>query len=151
LVDEYYMGLALEEAQKAFNKKEVPIGAVIVRKGKVIARGHNLRETLKDATAHAEMIAIKEACKEAGGWRLTESTLYVTIEPCAMCTGAILQSRIQRVVIGAKDLKAGACGSVVNLMDNAELNHQTEVVEGILEKKCSSIMKDFFQRLRKTK
>ncbi|KJF25622.1 adenosine deaminase [Clostridium aceticum] len=143
------MRLALEEAKKAYDKGEVPIGAVVVRKGEVIATGYNLRETLKESIAHAEIIAIKEACKKAGGWRLTESTIYVTIEPCPMCAGAILQSRIDRVVIGAMDPKAGACGSIVNLLDNKAFNHQSEVVIGVLKEECSSIMKTFFKTLRK--
>lgn len=151
LVDLYYMKLALEEAKKAYDKGEVPIGAVVVRKGEVIAKGHNLRESLKDATAHAEIITIQKACKNAGGWRLTESTLYVTIEPCPMCAGAILQSRIDRVVIGAMDPKAGACGSVANIISDEGFNHQAEVVTGVMEEECSNIMKKFFKALRDRK
>ncbi|GAB6085987.1 tRNA adenosine(34) deaminase TadA [Alkaliphilus crotonatoxidans] len=143
-----YMRLALKEAQKAFEKKEVPIGAVIVRNDQVIGVGHNLRETSKNSLAHAEIIAIQEACKNLGGWRLTDSTLYVTIEPCPMCAGAILQSRIDRVVIGAMDPKAGACGSVVNLLNEPRFNHQTEIITGVMEEECSEIMKDFFKTLR---
>ncbi|WP_459765310.1 tRNA adenosine(34) deaminase TadA [Alkaliphilus crotonatoxidans] len=142
------MRLALKEAQKAFEKKEVPIGAVIVRNDQVIGVGHNLRETSKNSLAHAEIIAIQEACKNLGGWRLTDSTLYVTIEPCPMCAGAILQSRIDRVVIGAMDPKAGACGSVVNLLNEPRFNHQTEIITGVMEEECSEIMKDFFKTLR---
>ncbi|MCC5908978.1 MAG: nucleoside deaminase [Clostridiaceae bacterium] len=142
------MKLALQEAEKAYSKGEVPIGAIIVRKGEVIAKGYNLRESLKDATAHAEVIAIQEACKKARGWRLTDSTLYVTIEPCPMCAGSIIQSRIDRVVIGAMDLKGGACGSVVNLLENKGFNHSCEVVSGILEDQCADIMKKFFKELR---
>ncbi|KAB3528962.1 tRNA adenosine(34) deaminase TadA [Alkaliphilus serpentinus] len=148
-MDEYYMTLALQEARRAYEKKEVPIGAVIVRDHKVIAAAHNLRETEKNAICHAEVIAIDEACRKLGGWRLTRSTLYVTIEPCPMCAGAILQSRIDRVVIGAMDPKAGACGSVMNLLQMNELNHKSEVVTGVLEAECSNIMKDFFKDLRK--
>ncbi len=143
-----YMRLALKEAQKAFEKKEVPIGAVIVRNDQVIGVGHNLRETSKNSLAHAEIIAIQEACKNLGGWRLTDSTLYVTIEPCPMCAGAILQSRIDRVVIGAMDPKAGACGSVVNLLNEPRFNHQTEIITGVMEEECSEIMKAFFKTLR---
>ena len=139
---------AIEEAKKAFEKKEVPIGAVVVRNNEIIGRGHNLRETLKNATSHAEIIAIQDACNFLGGWRLTDCTLYVTIEPCPMCAGAILQSRIEKVVIGAMDPKAGACGSILNLLNNASFNHQTEIETGILEDECSQIMKSFFKSLR---
>lgn len=150
-MDERYMELALKEAQKAFDKGEVPIGAVIVRDQQVIGVGHNLRETTKDATAHAEMIAIENACRNLGGWRLTNSVLYVTIEPCPMCAGAILQSRIDRVVIGAMDPKAGACGSIVNLLQDHRFNHQTEIVTGVMEEVCSDLMKKFFRELRNQK
>lgn len=148
-MDEYYMNLALEEARRAYHKKEVPIGAIIVRDNEVIAAAHNLRESEKNAISHAEVIAIDEACRRLRGWRLTRSTLYVTIEPCPMCAGAILQSRIDRVVIGAMDPKAGACGSIVNLLAMKEFNHQPEVVTGVLEDECSNIMKDFFKDLRR--
>lgn len=147
--DEFYMGLALQEAEAAFNKKEVPIGAIIVRDNTVIARAHNLREFSKDATAHAEVLAIKEACDFLGGWRLTNSTLYVTIEPCPMCAGAILQSRIERVVIGAMDAKAGACGSILNLLNNPAFNHQAAVTTGVLEDRCKELMQQFFYNLRR--
>lgn len=150
-MDQWYMQLALEEARKAYDQKEVPIGAVIVRNNEVIGSGYNLRETMKNATSHAEIIAIEKACENLGGWRLTDTTLYVTIEPCPMCAGAILQSRIDRVVIGAMDPKAGACGSVVNLLNNPQFNHQTEIVTGILEEECSQIMKEFFKTLRQKK
>ncbi len=149
MMDEYYMGLALEEAKAAFLEGEVPIGAVIVRDGKVIARAHNLRELSKNAIAHAEILAIQRACDFLGGWRLTRSTLYVTIEPCPMCAGAILQSRIERVVIGAMDAKAGACGSIVNLLNHSAFNHQSEIKTGVLEADCKKIMQDFFSQLRK--
>ncbi len=149
MTDEYYMGLALKEAEAAFLKGEVPIGAVIVREGNVIARAHNLRELSKNATAHAEILAIQRACDFLRGWRLTSSTLYVTIEPCPMCAGAILQSRIERVVIGAMDAKAGACGSIVNLLNNSSFNHQCEIKTGVLEADCRRIMQEFFSQLRK--
>jgi len=149
MTDDFYMAIALEEAEAAFNKEEVPIGAVIVRDSIVIARAHNLRELTKDATAHAEILAIQRACNFLGGWRLTNSTLYVTIEPCPMCAGAILQSRIDRVVIGAMDAKAGACGSVVNLLNNSSFNHKTQITSGVLEESCRGIMQDFFSQLRK--
>ena len=149
MTDQEYMQVALDEARKAAEIGEVPIGAILVRKGEIISRAHNLRETTHCATAHAELLAIREACRVAGGWRLTESTLYVTVEPCPMCAGAILQSRIDRVVIGAMDLKAGACGSVINLLRNPRFNHQAEVETGILEESCAGEMKTFFRYLRK--
>jgi len=147
--DERYMTLALQEAQKAFQLGEVPIGAVVVRREKVIAMAHNLRETNKSATAHAELLAIEEACRVAGGWRLTDTTLYVTVEPCPMCAGAILQARIQRVVFGALDPKAGACGSLLNILQDPRFNHQVDIVAGVLEEDCKAIMKDFFRQLRR--
>ncbi|GFN36719.1 tRNA adenosine(34) deaminase TadA [Tepidimicrobium xylanilyticum] len=147
-MDETYMELALEEAYKAFSTYEVPVGAVIVHDGKVIARGHNKRETLKDPTAHAEMIAIREASKYLNGWRLLGCTMYVTLEPCSMCAGAIINSRIERLVIGAKDPKRGCCGSVINLLNNPNFNHKVQVEYGVLEDKCSSILTDFFKELR---
>ncbi|WP_066496338.1 tRNA adenosine(34) deaminase TadA [Abyssisolibacter fermentans] len=150
-MDEYYMKLAIEEAYKAYEIKEVPIGAVIVKNNEVISEGYNLRETSKDATTHAEMIAIREACEKLGGWRLSGCCMYVTIEPCPMCAGAIVNSRIDRLVIGALDPKAGACGSVMNIVENPKLNHRVEVVKGILENECSKIMKDFFSELRSKK
>ena len=150
-MDQWYMELALKEAQKAFDKQEVPIGAIIVRDQQVVGVGHNLRETRKDATAHAEMVAIENACRNLGGWRLTNSTLYVTIEPCPMCAGAILQSRIDRIVIGAMDPKAGACGSIVNLLQDQRFNHQTDITVGVLEESCSDLMKRFFRELRNRK
>ena len=142
------MEFALEEAYKAFSTYEVPVGAVIVHDGKVIARGHNKRETLKDPTAHAEMIAIREASKYLNGWRLLGCTMYVTLEPCSMCAGAIINSRIERLVIGAKDPKRGCCGSVINLLNNPNFNHKVQVEYGVLEDKCSSILTDFFKELR---
>ena len=145
------MSLALEEAYKAFSTYEVPIGAVIVHEGKIVGRGYNKRESTKDPTAHAEIIAIKEASKYLGGWRLTGTTIYVTLEPCAMCAGAIINSRIDRVVIGAKDSKGGACGSVINILDNPKFNHRPEVKFGILEDKCSNIITNFFKQIRKNK
>ncbi len=143
-----FMILAIEEAKKAFNKGEVPIGAVIVKDNKVIAKAHNLKETSKNAVFHAEILAIKDACNFLGRWRLTDCTIYVTIEPCPMCAGAILQGRIKKVVIGAMDIKSGACGSVVNLLDNPGFNHQVEIETGVLEEECSRLMKDFFKSLR---
>ncbi len=142
------MSLALEEAYKAFSTYEVPVGAVIVHDSKVISRGYNKRETLKDPTAHAEIIAIKEASKYLGGWRLIGCTMYVTLEPCSMCAGAIINSRIERLVIGAKDPKRGCCGSVINLLDNPNFNHKVEVEFGILKDKCSNILTEFFKQIR---
>jgi tRNA(adenine34) deaminase len=140
---------ALIEAQKAYDLDEVPIGAVVVKNGKIIGRGHNLREREKDPTLHAEIIAIKQAAKALGGWRLTDCDLYVTIEPCPMCAGAILQARISMLVFGARDPKAGCSGSLYNLLQDSRFNHQTDVVEGVLEDECSHIMKDYFRQKRK--
>jgi len=142
------MRKALEEAQKAFDKDEVPVGAVIVREGEIIAAAHNCREISKDATAHAEILAIKEACEALGGWRLIDCDMYVTLEPCVMCSGAILQARIERLYIGTMDPKGGAAGSTLNLFEDYHFNHRTEVVKGILEEECSQILKDFFKRKR---
>jgi tRNA(adenine34) deaminase len=142
------MTKALEEAEKAFEMDEVPVGAVIVRNGEIIAAAHNQREVSKDATAHAEMLAIREACDKLGGWRLIECDMYVTLEPCVMCSGAILQARIEKLYIGTMDPKGGAAGSTLNLFEDYHFNHRTEVVKGILEEECSQILKDFFKRKR---
>lgn len=138
---------ALLEAQKAFLLDEVPIGAVIVQDGIVIARGHNLRETGKNAAAHAELLAINEACSSLGGWRLPRCTLYVTLEPCPMCAGAMINARIDRVVFGAYDPKAGSCGSLVNLFD-LPYNHRPLCEGGVLETECAGILSEFFRQLR---
>lgn len=143
-----FMKLALEEAQRAFQKQEVPIGAVIVKDEKVIARAYNLKETKKDPTAHAEILAIKEAAKVLETWRLDDCDLYVTIEPCPMCAGAMVQSRIRRLIIGAKEPKFGGAGSIFNIVNHPKLNHTIEVIEGIREDECSKLMQDFFQSLR---
>jgi tRNA(adenine34) deaminase len=145
---EFFMKKALEEAQKAFEKDEVPVGAVIVRNGEIIASAHNCRELEKDATAHAEMKAIMKACEALGGWRLIGCDMYVTLEPCVMCSGAILQARIENLYVGAMDPKGGAAGSVLNLFEDYHFNHKTEVIKGILENECSQILKDFFKRKR---
>lgn len=142
------MKKALEEAQRAIEKDEVPVGAVIVRKGEIIAAAHNQREISKDATAHAEMLAIREACEVLGSWRLIDCDMFVTLEPCAMCSGAILQSRIERLYIGAMDPKGGTAGSILNLFKDYHFNHNTQVIKGILEDECSQILKDFFKRKR---
>ena len=145
------MGLALEEAQKAFSLGEVPIGAVLVLDGRVIARGHNMREGWHDATAHAEMIAIREACLQLGRWRLTGTTLYVTIEPCPMCAGALVMSRVDRLVYGSADVKAGAVESLFNIAQNDALNHRMAVTAGVRAEECAQMMRDFFRQRRKKK
>lgn len=150
-MDKFFMEEALKEAKNAYSLKEIPIGCVIVKDNKIIGRGYNQKETLKDATLHAEIIAIKNACKNLGGWRLPGCTMYVTLEPCSMCAGALVNSRIDRLVIGTKDYKTGACGSVLNIVQMNELNHQLIVDYGILEEECSDILKDFFKELRKNK
>lgn len=142
---------ALKEAQKARDLGEVPIGAVIVRDGVVVGRGHNLTETTKDPTAHAEMQAIRQAAATLGGWRLIGCEMYVTAEPCAMCAGAIVWSRIEKLYIGTMDPKAGACGSVFNIVQEEKLNHRVNIETGLLQEDCSRILKDFFKALRKTK
>lgn len=146
---EAYMRAAIEEAKKAAAIGEVPIGAVIVRDGEIVGRGYNLRETEKDPTLHAEMIAIREASAKLGGWRLIGCTLYVTLEPCPMCAGAIVQSRIEQVVYGAVDPKAGCAGTLMNLLEEPRFNHQVPVVEGVLAEECGQLLKDFFRGLRK--
>ena len=143
-----FMRLALEEARKAENMDEVPIGAVIVKNGEVIGSGYNRRETDKNPLAHAEIMAISEAAKTLGGWRLLGCTLYVTLEPCPMCTGAIIQSRIERLVYGAKDSKGGACDSKVKLISDFSWNHKVEVTSGVLENECSCILKEYFRGKR---
>jgi len=140
---------ALKEADKAFKLGEVPIGAIIVRDNEIIARGHNLRESAKDPTAHAEILAIKRASNVLGGWRLTKCDLYVTIEPCPMCAGAIVMARIDRVFIGSMDSKAGAVGSLYNIVSDERLNHRAEVIYNVLSDECSNIMKEFFRNLRR--
>lgn len=146
---ERWMKEALSEAQKAYDAGEVPVGAVIVRDDKIIGRGYNQVEFSKDPTAHAEVLAIREAASTLGGWRLLDSTLYVTTEPCSMCAGAIVLSRIGKVVIGTLDPKAGACGSLMNIPQDARLNHFVEIECGVLATECSDMMKSFFQTLRR--
>lgn len=149
LADIRWMREAILEARKAEAIHEVPIGAVIVKDGAVIGRGHNLRESLRDPTAHAEMIAIREASRTLDAWRLTDCDLYVTLEPCPMCAGAILQSRIRRVVYGTADPKAGCCGTLMNLLADGRFNHVTEVENGVLQEECASMLSEFFRRLRR--
>lgn len=151
IMDETFMREALKEALKAYEINEVPIGAVIVRNGEIVGRGFNQKETLKDATLHAEVTAIRDACRNLGGWRLPGCTMYVTLEPCAMCAGALVNARVERLVIGTRDLKTGACGSVLNIVQMDNLNHQVEVEFGVLEEECASLIKDFFLKLRKYK
>ena len=146
-MDEVYMAQALELAKEAAADGEVPVGCVIVCDGQVVGRGRNRRETGKSALAHAEIEAINEACKTLGGWRLWQCTLYVTLEPCPMCAGAIVNARIPRVVYGASDKKCGACGSVCNLF-TMDFNHHPTVETGILEKECGELLTEFFQNLR---
>ena len=150
-MDELFMKEALKEAYKAYEINEVPIGAVIVRNGEIVGRGFNQKEVLKDATLHAEISAIKDACKNLGGWRLPVCTMYVTLEPCSMCAGALVNARVERLVVGTKDLKTGACGSVINVVQMEKLNHQIDVQFGILEEECAAVIKDFFSELRKYK
>ncbi|HAH19335.1 MAG: tRNA-specific adenosine deaminase [Omnitrophica WOR_2 bacterium GWF2_43_52] len=139
---------ALKEAQKAFEEDEVPVGAVIVSDKKIIARAHNQVERLKDPTAHAEMIAITQATSTLGSKWLNGASLYVTIEPCSMCAGALVLARIKNIVFGAKDPKTGACGSVTNIVNHKKLNHRSTVEKGILEKECGSLLKEFFKKKR---
>ncbi len=149
--DQRFMQLALAEAKKAGELGEVPIGAVIVYQGEVIAAASNLRETTQNAVTHAELMAIQQACEKIGSWRLEETTLYVTLEPCPMCAGAILQSRIPRVVYGARDMKAGCVDSLYRLLNDPRFNHECNVTEGVLADECGQILTDFFRALRERK
>ncbi|AWE05914.1 tRNA-specific adenosine deaminase [Lysinibacillus sp. 2017] len=149
--DHFYMQQALVEAQKAAALGEVPIGAVIVYQDEIIGRAHNLRETTQNALTHAESMVIQQACEKIGSWRLEETTLYVTLEPCPMCAGAILQSRVPRVVYGARDVKAGCVDSLYRLLNDARFNHECEVTEGVLADECGQILTDFFRALRERK
>ncbi|WP_284643086.1 tRNA adenosine(34) deaminase TadA [Paenibacillus silviterrae] len=144
----YYMQAAIEEARKAEALREVPIGAVVVRDGTIIGRGYNLRETSKDPLAHAELIAIKQASEALDAWRLLECRLYVTLEPCPMCAGAIVQARIPQVVYGTTDPKAGCAGTLMNLLQEERFNHQVDIVSGVLQEECSRLLTDFFRKLR---
>lgn len=146
--NDYFMGLALAEARRAYALGEVPIGAVLVVDGAAVAAAHNRRETWRDATAHAELIAIQQACRILGRWRLTGATLYVTIEPCPMCAGAIVLSRIDRLVYGSADYKAGAVESLFNIVQHDALNHRVEVLAGVRSEECASLMKEFFRERR---
>ena len=148
---EKYMKEALKEAKKAYKKLEIPVGAIIVKNGEIIARGHNQKETKYDTTKHAEIIAIQKASKKIGAWRLLDCEMYVTLEPCPMCAGAIINSRIKKVYIGASDEKTGAVGSVLNLFTDYKFNHNVEFKKEILQPECEKLLKDFFKELRKIK
>lgn len=150
MTDEEIMRLALEQAKLAGDDLEVPVGAVIVRNGEVVSTGRNRRESEKNALAHAEIEAIDSACKKLGGWRLWECEMFVTLEPCPMCAGAIINSRIRRLVFGASDLKAGSCGSVINLFD-LPYNHRPEITGGFMADECASLLSGFFRRIREMK
>jgi tRNA(adenine34) deaminase len=146
--DERFMQLALNEAEKAAEEGETPIGAVAVLNRKIIAKARNKREIWNDPTAHAEIIALKKSAKKLNRWRLTGLTLYVTLEPCAMCAGAMVLARIDRLVFGCTDPKAGACGTLYNILQDKRLNHQVEITTGVMEKECSALLKKFFKQLR---
>lgn len=148
---EEFMQEALKEAKKAAEKLEVPVGCIIVKDGKIIARAHNQKETKTDTTKHAEIMAIQKASKKLGAWRLLDCEMYVTLEPCSMCAGAIIQSRLKKVYIGAMDEKTGACGSVLNLLQDYPFNHIVELEIGIKKEECEKLLKDFFKELRKMK
>jgi tRNA(adenine34) deaminase len=146
--DEYFMREALRQAQNAYDAEEVPVGAIIVREGKIIARAHNQVELLKDATAHAEMLVLTQAEAAVGDWRLTDCDLYVTKEPCAMCAGALVHTRVRRVIFGCVDPASGAAGSVINLLQMPTLNHRCDIAVGVLENECAAILQDFFRQRR---
>ncbi len=148
---EKFMKLALKEAKKAFDKEEIPVGVVIVKDDKVIAKAHNLKESKNLATSHAEILAIEKACKKLGAWRLLDCEMYVTLEPCPMCAGALINSRIKKLYIGTDDPKTGACGSKLNLLKDFTFNHDIEIKKDILKEECSQILKDFFKMLREQK
>lgn len=145
---EYYMEFAISQAKKAFEINETPIGAIIVYNDEIIATGYNKRNSTKNPLAHAEIIAINQAANYMGDWRLENCQMYITLEPCPMCAGAIVQSRIPKIIFGAKNPKAGCAGSIINLLQIQKLNHQVEIVDGILENKCSVMMKEFFKQFR---
>lgn len=148
---EKFMKEALKEAKKAYAKLEIPVGAVIVKEGKIIARGYNQKEEKKDTTKHAELIAIQKASKKLDSWRLTGCEMYITLEPCSMCAGAIIHSRIDKIYIGTMDPKTGACGSVFNLLEDYTFNHHVEIETGMMQKECEIMLKQFFKELRALK
>lgn len=147
----YFMQEAIKEAHKAKSKLEVPIGAVVVLNGEIIGRGHNIREETNDATTHAEMLAIQEANRNLKNWRLEDAQLFVTLEPCPMCSGAMILSRIKELYYGASDPKGGTAGTLMNLLDDKRFNHQVQIEKGLLEEECSQLLSDFFRELRKRK
>lgn len=147
--DIQFMAIALEEAKKAFEKAEAPVGAIVVKDDEIISCSHNLRESLQDPTAHAELLAIRDASNKLGRWRLTDCSIYVTLEPCVMCAGAMILARIKRLVYGASDPKAGSAGSLMNVLSDKRLNHQVEIKSGVLESECSGLLSDFFSSRRK--
>lgn len=149
-LDTILMRAALDEAIQAFDAGEVPVGAVVVHEGRIIGRGHNLRETLNDPTAHAEVIALTAAAASLESWRLDECTLYVTLEPCPMCAGALVNGRVARLVYGAADPKAGACGTLYNIVQDPRLNHRMTVTAGVLESDCADLLREFFRQRRKS-
>ncbi len=151
MLEEKFMKEALKEAKKAYEKLEVPVGCVIVKDGKIISRAYNLKETKYDTTKHAEILAIQKASKKLKSWRLIDCEMYVTLEPCSMCAGAIINSRIKKVYIGSMDKKTGACGSVFNIFADYKFNHKVELETGILQGECENILKNFFKDLRKIK
>ena len=150
-MQEKFMKEALKEAKKAYTKLEIPVGAVIVKDGKIIARAHNIKEEKQDTTKHAEIIAIQKASKKLETWRLNDCEMYVTLEPCAMCAGAIIQARLKKLYIGTMDTKTGACGSVLNLLKDFKFNHNVELETGILKDNYEQILKNFFKELREIK
>ncbi|MBQ3414126.1 MAG: tRNA adenosine(34) deaminase TadA [Clostridia bacterium] len=151
LLEEKFMKEALKEAKKAYDKLEVPVGCVIVKDGRIIARAHNLKETKLDTTKHAEILAIQKASKKLNSWRLIDCEMYVTLEPCTMCAGAIINSRIKKIYIGTMDEKTGAVGSKLNVLQDYTFNHKVEVQTGVLQQECEKILKEFFKKLRKLK
>ncbi len=150
-MEEKFMKEALKEAKKAYDKDEIPVGAVIVKDNKIIARAHNLKEGKNNAICHAEILAIQKACKKLGSWRLLDCEMYVTLEPCSMCAGALINSRIKKIYIGTNDEKTGACGSKLNLLKDFKFNHNVEIEQYILKDECEKILKDFFKNLRERK
>ena len=148
---EDYMKMALKEAKKAYNELEIPVGAIIVKDGVIIAKAHNEKEKRKDSTKHAEILAIQRACKKLNTWRLYDCDMYVTLEPCSMCAGALIQSRMRKVYIGTMDEKTGSCGSVLNLLEDYKFNHVVSYEYGICKDECEKILKDFFKELRESK
>lgn len=150
-MEEKYMKEALKEAQKAYDKGEIPVGAVIVKNDKIIARAHNLKEIKNDTTKHAEILAIQKASKKLKSWRLEDCDMYVTLEPCSMCAGALIQARLKKVYIGTMDYKTGACGSVLNLLQDYKFNHYVEIENNILNDECENMLKNFFKELRISK